>query len=167
MNLSPVPPLPHRVSVGYSKDPAREDLVSSILSHHPKSGTRVQIARIALPLPVDQLYSYRVPDHFSRWIRPGRRVVVPFGRRKLAGVVVEEGREADLANVRARDILDVDVELPPLSDELLELTRWIATYYMCSWGEAIRAALPPGSAAATTHSTTTPSRIASRAKASP
>ncbi len=152
MNLSPVPPLPHRVSVGYSKDPPREDLVSSNVSHHRKSGTRVQIARIALPLPVDQLYSYRIPDHFSRWIRPGRRVVVPFGRRKLAGVVVEEGTEADLASYQARDILDVDVELPPLSDELLGLTRWIATYYMCSWGEAVRAALPPGSAAATARS---------------
>lgn len=63
----------------------------------------------------------------------------------MAGVVIEAGTEADLAKYKARDILDVDVELPPLSAELLHLTKWIATYYMCAWGEALRAALPPGS----------------------
>ncbi len=66
----------------------------------------------------------------------------------MAGVVIEPGTESDLAKFKARDILDVDVELPPLSDELLQLTRWLASYYMCAWGEALRAALPPGSAQA-------------------
>lgn len=108
----------------------------------------VQIARVALPVPIDRLYSYRVPDSFQTWVRPGRRVIVPFGKRKLAGVVIEEGSEADLAKFKARDLIDVDVQLPPLSQELLELTRWVATYYMCAWGEALRAALPPGSASA-------------------
>jgi len=108
----------------------------------------VQIVRVALPVPIDRLYSYRVPDSFRTWVRPGRRVVVPFGKRKLAGVVIEEGSEEDLAKFKARDLIDVDVELPPLSQELLDLTRWLATYYMCAWGEALRAALPPGSASA-------------------
>jgi len=67
-------------------------------------------------------------------------------------VVIEEGLEADLAKFKARDILDVDVELPLLSEELLDLTKWIATYYMCSRGEAARAALPPGSSTATARS---------------
>ena len=82
-------------------------------------------------------------------MRKGRRVVVPFGKRKLAGVVVDEGQEADLKGYKAKELLDVDMELPPLSEELLDLTKWIAKYYMCSWGEAARSALPPGSAAAT------------------
>lgn len=86
----------------------------------------VQIARVALPVPIDRLYSYRVPDSFQTWVRPGRRVIVPFGKRKLAGVVIEEGSEADLAKFKARDLIDVDVQLPPLSQELLELTRWVA-----------------------------------------
>ena len=108
----------------------------------------MQIARVALPVPIDRLYSYRVPDAFRTWMKPGRRVVVPFGKRKLAGVVIEEGSEADLAKFKARDIIDVDVELPPLPDEVLALTRWVSSYYMCAWGEALRAALPPGSSAA-------------------
>ena len=67
-------------------------------------------------------------------------------------MVIEEGTEADLKKYKARDILDVDVELPLLSEELLDLTKWVATYYMCSHGEAARAALPPGSSSATARS---------------
>ena len=59
-------------------------------------------------------------------MRKGRRVVVPFGKRKLAGVVVDEGQEADLKGYKAKELLDVDMELPPLSEELLDLTKWIA-----------------------------------------
>ena len=140
-------------------DPLFLDLVSSSTHRssivHPsfiQPKPQLQIARIALPVPVDRLYSYHVPEHFQGWVRPGRRVVVPFGKRKLAGVVIEEGSEADLKKYKARDILDVDVELPLLSEELLDLTKWVATYYMCSHGEAARAALPPGSSSATARS---------------
>jgi len=105
----------------------------------------VHIARIALPLPLDQLFSYRVPVALRDRMMPGRCVTVPFGRRRLAGVVIEEGTEADLADVRAKDVADATDGLPEVTPELLELTRWIAAYYHCSWGEALRAALPPGS----------------------
>ena len=107
----------------------------------------MHVVRVILPLPIDRAYSYVVPDHFSHLVRPGRRVVVPFGKRKLAGIVVEEGSLEDLKGYEGKEILDVDMELPLLPAEVLKLTKWIATYYMCSWGEAARAALPPGSAA--------------------
>jgi len=64
--------------------------------------------------------------------------VVPFGKRKLAGVVVAEGAELDLKGYEAKDIIDVDIELTPMPQEVLKLTQWIAKYYMCSWGEAAR-----------------------------
>lgn len=107
----------------------------------------MKIARVILPLPLDRPYTYLVPEHFWHLVRPGRRVVVPFGKRKLAGVVVEEGKEEDIKGFAAKEILDVDMELPVLPAEILKLTKWMASYYMCSWGEAARAALPPGSAA--------------------
>ncbi|MDE2996210.1 MAG: primosomal protein N' [Bacteroidota bacterium] len=108
----------------------------------------MNIVRVALPLPIDRLYSYEVPIEMRTWMRPGRRVVVPFGKRKLAGVVIEAGIEDDFKGYTPKQILNVDVELPPLPDEVLDLTRWVSTYYMCAWGEALRAALPPGSSAA-------------------
>ncbi len=112
----------------------------------------MHLARIILPLPVDRPYTYAVPEHFRHLVRVGRRVVVPFGKRKLAGVVVAEGAELDLKGYEAKDIIDVDIELTPMPQEVLKLTQWIAKYYMCSWGEAARAALPPGSAAPTARS---------------
>ncbi|HEX7071434.1 MAG TPA: primosomal protein N' [Rhodothermales bacterium] len=100
------------------------------------------IVEVALPLPVDRTYSYTVPAELSDAIAPGIRVLVPFGKRRLTGVVTAVADaipEQPLKSVE--EVLD---DLPPLSDELLRLTRWIADYYVCAWGEALRAALPPG-----------------------
>jgi primosomal protein N' (replication factor Y) (superfamily II helicase) len=98
------------------------------------------IAHVALPLPIDELFSYRIPPEAPP-LSSGMRVLVPFGRRKLTGMVVEtlEGDESGL-----KDIADVLDEEPSCSPLILDLTRWMAEYYACSWGEALRAALPSG-----------------------
>jgi primosomal protein N' (replication factor Y) (superfamily II helicase) len=93
---------------------------------------------------VDRPYSYIVPEHFWHLVRLGRRVVVPFGKRKLAGVIVEEGKEEDLKGYAAKEVIDVDMELPVLPAEILKLTKWIGQYYMCSWGEAARVGFSRG-----------------------
>lgn len=99
-------------------------------------------ALVALPLPVDTLYTYDIPAELSGQVTVGSGVVVPFGRKVLTGVVVDTARETELK--KTRSVLDVINNEPVLSAEQLELTRWIAEYYLCSWGEAIRAILPPG-----------------------
>src|SRR5690606_25081684 len=71
------------------------------------------------------------------------RVRVPFGPRRLIGVVVATARDNE-PDARLKPIEAVLDDRPALTDELLRLTRWIADYYVCSWGEALRAALPPG-----------------------
>ncbi len=134
---------------------SRDEVRTQYLGDEPKPvcPRPVQIARIALPLPIEKLWSYRVPQHLVHLVVPGSCVTVPFGRRPLVGVVVEAGAEADLKGVQARSIESVSVAggpetgpegTPEITPDLLELTRWMATYYMCSWGEALRAALPPG-----------------------
>ncbi len=106
--------------------------------------TTLEFARVALPLPVDRLYTYRIPGDIQDMIFAGSGVVVPFGRRMLTGVVTARAEEADLAGIEPKDIVDfIDIE-PVLTEEQLRLSHWIANYYVCSWGEAIRAALPPG-----------------------
>src|SRR5262245_47834850 len=74
-------------------------------------------------------------------VRPGVRVKVPFGPREQTGYVV---RLADSASYpRIKDLKEASDEV--LADErLLELTRWVASRYACSWGEAINAAIPAG-----------------------
>ena len=105
--------------------------------------------RVALPLPLDQTFTYAVPPALAEGLVAGSRVVVPFGRRVETGVVVELADQPDTD--ATRDILDVLDDGAAATDELLALTRWVADYYVCGWGEALRAALPTGLDVATEH----------------
>ena len=101
--------------------------------------------RVAVPVPLHRTFTYRLPAplHGS----PGCRVRVPFGPRKLVGVVVEgplddapEGIEPHRIKA-VEDVLDTQ---PVLSARTLELCAWMATYYHLPPGEAYLLPLPPG-----------------------
>ena len=98
--------------------------------------------QVVLPLPLDEAYTYLVPESLQARADVGCRVLVPFGPRQLTGVVVGHGGGAD--GHRLKPILDVLDDEPSLTSELLRLTRWIADYYVCGWGEVVKAALPSG-----------------------
>ena len=105
--------------------------------------------RVALALPLDQTFTYAVPAGLEDGIERGSRVVVPFGRRVETGVVVEIVGTPDADGIR--DVMDVLDDGAAAPDELLRLTRWVADYYVCAWGEALRAALPAGLDVTTEH----------------
>jgi len=95
-------------------------------------------ARVALPLPMATCFTYRIPDDLTGEIFVGRRVEVPFGRRSLSGFVVELSTTSDVAKIKPiKAVLDTY-----LSENLLRLAAWMASYYGCSLGEAAQAALP-------------------------
>jgi primosomal protein N' (replication factor Y) len=101
--------------------------------------------RVAVPGPLRRLWSYSVPSGLRDACRPGTRVLVPFGGRKVTGVVVGFDSGAPTQSDPAYTIKPVERvldEVPALDTELLELTRWAAEYYGASWGEMIRTALP-------------------------
>ncbi|GAB5517923.1 MAG: primosomal protein N' [Rhodothermales bacterium] len=98
---------------------------------------------VILPLPVDQAYSYAVPGDLAGEVQRGSRVVVPFGPRMLTGVVVQVG---ETSRDGLKEVVDVLDERPAFTDEMLRLARWMADYYVCPWGEAVKAALPAGTA---------------------
>lgn len=98
------------------------------------------VADVALPVPVRRTFAYRIPPELQDAVCVGGRVNVPFGARVLTGFVV--GLDPADAPGELRDLRSV-VDAEPLVDgPLLELTRWIAERTLCSWGEALRAALP-------------------------
>ena len=101
---------------------------------------------VALPLPLEQTFTYRVPPALRRTAEVGGRAVVPFRGRSLTGVIVEEGGPADEfdGGFQLKDLSRLLDERPALPEGVLRLTRWMARYYVCSWGEALSAALPPG-----------------------
>ncbi len=106
---------------------------------------RCNTVRIAVPLPIDRLFSYRVPEASVDRARPGVRVLVPFGSRTVTGMIVREGAgDEDLAPDDLKEILDILDPEPAFTEDMLQLTRWISQYYVCSWGEVIKAALPSG-----------------------
>ena len=96
---------------------------------------------VALPLPLDRQYTYRVPSSESR-VDVGHGVVVPFGKRTLTGIVTSVTETAP--DFEAKDIIDTVDDEALLTDEQLRLTKWISEYYLCGWGEVVRASLPPG-----------------------
>src|SRR5262245_14834664 len=98
-------------------------------------------ALIALPVPVRQLFTYRVPESLDSAALPGAPVEVPFRGRSARGVLVERVASTPLA--RVRDLARV-LGQPLLSPHLLSLTRWVADYYLAPPGEVVAAALPGG-----------------------
>ena len=99
---------------------------------------------VVCPLPVEKTFTYRVPDGLQADAQIGSRVLVPFRGRRLTGVIVGEGEPEDTLDFAVKDVLDVLDETPAMTKDLLRLTRWIGEYYVCGWGEAIKAALPTG-----------------------
>ncbi len=102
--------------------------------------------RVVLPLPLDQAFTYLVPEDLAAEAQVGCRVLVPFGPRRLTGLIVERTDEADALSdyFRLKPVLDVLDAAPAFTGELIRLTEWIAKYYVCGWGEAVKAALPSG-----------------------
>ena len=100
---------------------------------------------VILPLPLDGLFTYSVPQPWGGQVKIGIRVLVPFGRNKTyVGIVAKTHKGPLPEGVHIKDILQViDVE-PVLLDSQLRLWQWIAEYYMSPIGEVYKAALPSG-----------------------
>src|SRR5580704_1756711 len=95
---------------------------------------------VSLPVPLDRPFTYSLPETLRHRVRPGCRLIVPFGPRKLTGVALRCHDEAP--PVEARDALRLVDSEPVLDAELLSLAEWIAAYYCAPLGEVLRAMLP-------------------------
>ena len=100
-------------------------------------------ADIILPLPLDSLFTYSVPDSLAGRVGQGIRVLVPFGKSKTyVGLVVRTHNNKPDFNVK--DISTVMDDAPVVNAVQLELWRWMADYYLSSVGDVMNAALPSG-----------------------
>jgi len=95
---------------------------------------------VSLPVPIDTAFTYRLPETLRRRVQPGCRVLVPFGSRKLTGVVLATHSQAPSGPTKeALRLLD---EEPALDEGLLDLGRWISSYYCAPLGDTLRAMTP-------------------------
>jgi len=99
------------------------------------------IVRIALPVPLPQLFDYSCDSISHADI--GRCVRVSFGRRQETGVIVDLPDESDVPAARLKPVEHVLRDVPALPADWLELTAFVARYYHVPQGEVIALALPP------------------------
>ena len=101
----------------------------------------MKIARVALDVPLDDAFDFRVPDDVQ--VAVGSLAVVPFGRARKVGVVVGLVGESAVPVERLRAIESLVADVPPLGQGELELFEFCARYYLRPLGEVFGAALPP------------------------
>ncbi len=94
----------------------------------------------ALPVPLNQTFTYAVPRGLRGRVRAGCRVEAAFGRRVLTGIVLSVHGDRPGFSVRpVKKLLD---DTPALTAELIELGAWVAEYYCTPIGEVLRSMLP-------------------------
>jgi len=104
------------------------------------------IARIALPVAADTTFDYWIPEGLV--VERGALVRVRLARRSLAGVVVDVAPSTDVPRDKLQPIDELRSEIPPLPADVLELARFVATYYQEPLGLALAQMLPPLASAA-------------------
>ena len=97
---------------------------------------------IAVALPVWETFTYRAPPNLLPGAIPGRRVLIPFGPRRVTGYVL--GPAPDTPGTEIKDILDILDGGRLFPEKMIPLFRWLADYYIYPLGEVIRGALPGG-----------------------
>ena len=101
-------------------------------------------ADVILPVPLEGLFTYSVPDALQPLLKPGMRVLVPFGRGKTYVGIVDHLHDQKPEGYTVKSITQLMDQQPILLDAQLKLWHWIADYYMSPIGDVMKAALPAG-----------------------
>ena len=101
-------------------------------------------ADLLLPLPLAGVFTYSVPVELRGEIAPGKRVIVPFGRKKVYTGIVKALHDNEPSGYETKEILSVLDSEPVVLPIQLEFWEWIASYYMCASGEVLKAAMAGG-----------------------
>ena len=100
------------------------------------------IAQVALDMPVDRLFDYGLPDHLQ-YVQSGSLVEVPFGRKRLVGVVLHIANTSSIAPDRLRMVQGYLADRPDLPPHLIQLAQFCADYYHYPLGPILLSVLPP------------------------
>lgn len=100
-------------------------------------------ADVVFPLPFRNSFTYSIPEEFGDVCRVGIRVTASFGKRVLTGFVTAVKETAETAD-KVKSIIDILDFNPVFDEKTLAFYNWIADYYLCSLGEALKNAVPAG-----------------------
>ena len=99
-------------------------------------------AQVVLDVSLDRTFDYAIPPELSAAAVPGVRVKAPFGHRTAVGYIVGVSETTQVDPKLLKPIVSVDGDRPFLLPGVLELSRWIASYYLAPVERCVRAALP-------------------------
>ena len=109
--------------------------------------TNQSLYDIILPLAIADVYTYNIPN--ALWPLTNRqspttgcRVLVPLGKKSIIGIIYRKHEGELPANVKVRDVLQIIDDTPIITTEQIKLWDWLSSYYMCTLGEVMAAALP-------------------------
>ncbi|TNJ45691.1 primosomal protein N' [Tamlana fucoidanivorans] len=97
---------------------------------------------VIIPIPLQKLFTYGVTSAEAKFLKQGMRVSVPFGKSKIYTGLVYAIHDKAPVGYEAKDIEQILDEKPVITQVQLQLWQWIASYYMCTLGDVMRAALP-------------------------
>jgi primosomal protein N' (replication factor Y) (superfamily II helicase) len=98
----------------------------------------LEFCDVALPVPLDMVFTYRVPADVTPIV--GGRALVPFRQQRMTGIVMELHDRKPAVTIK--NVLNMLDDAPVLDHQLLRLGRWIADYYLAPLGEVFRTMLP-------------------------
>ncbi len=97
---------------------------------------------VILPIPLKQTFTYSVNKDEAFFLKPGMRVAVPFGKSKIYTGIVYKVHSNDPPSYETKSIDQILDETPIITEMQLKHWEWMASYYLCTLGEVIKAALP-------------------------
>jgi len=101
------------------------------------------LVRVAIQIPSSKTFTYTVPESLAPAVVPGKRVLVPFGKRKMTGFILEIQAEAP-NDQELREILDIPDPEPLFDPDELGLYEWVSRYYLHPLGMVLGEILPGG-----------------------
>lgn len=103
--------------------------------------SKPQIAKVALPIPVDTCFDYLVPESLGT-LEIGQRVIVPFGRQKKVGLIWSLTESTNLSSDKIKPIIQCTDQNAILDEAIIKLCDWAAKYYHHPVGEVVFSSLP-------------------------
>ena len=98
-------------------------------------------AEVVVNIPLSKIFHYNIPPHLSEYLTAGMRVKVPFGNKAVVGFCV--GFTDTPSIYKLKDIIGIIDKAPLADNNMLKTTKWLSEYYLCGWGEALQAVIPP------------------------
>src|SRR3989304_9070898 len=103
--------------------------------------------RVAVPRPLEEIFVYSCPPELEEQIHAGKRVIVPFGRQRVTGYIIDISKELPsnlspkITKVEIKPVQAVLDETPLIDDRMLRLCRWASDYYLFPLGMVLKTAL--------------------------